>query len=93
MTPPSSGSGSFANNLGREIEVAGRPTMGTVFALAKKGLNKAGTEQVVLGLGIGSTPIELEWDGDQLRFARDAPAAADVRQTIDDASAVAAALA
>lgn len=59
----------FANNLGREIEVAGHPTIGTVFALAHEGLIEPGTDQVVIGLGIGPTPVELDWDGGGLRFA------------------------
>ena len=35
----------FANNLGREIQVAGHPTIGTVFALAHEGLIDPGTDQ------------------------------------------------
>jgi len=82
----------FANNLGREIEVAGHPTVGTVFALAHEGLIAPGTDRVVLGLGIGPTPIELEWSGDALRFAWMHQRLPTFAGTIDDKVAVAASL-
>lgn len=59
----------FANNLGREIEVAGHPTIGTAFALARSGLIPSGTEKTVFQLGIGPTPLELTWQGEELEFA------------------------
>jgi len=46
----------------RELPMAGSPTIGTIFALA-------GADKVVLGLGIGPTPVGLEWDQNALRFA------------------------
>ena len=82
----------FANNLGREIQVAGHPTIGTVFALAHERLIEPGTERVVLGLGIGPTPIELEWDGDRLRFAWMHQRLPEFAETVDDKAAVAGAL-
>jgi trans-2,3-dihydro-3-hydroxyanthranilate isomerase len=82
----------FANNLGREIAVAGHPTIGTVFALAHEGLIEAGTEEVVLGLGIGPTPVELEWNGDRLRFAWMHQRRPTFAGTIEDKARVASAL-
>lgn len=82
----------FANNLGREIQVAGHPTIGTVFALAHERWIEPGTEQVVLGLGIGPTPVELDWDGDILRFAWMRQLSPSFGKTIDDISGVASAL-
>lgn len=58
----------FGLNLNREIEVAGHPTIGTVFALAGAGQIPVGRAQVTLGLGIGPTPIELEWARGRLQF-------------------------
>ena len=57
----------FGNNLNRELKVAGHPTIGTAFALAHEGLIRPGTQRVVFGLGIGPTPVELEWQGSELR--------------------------
>jgi trans-2,3-dihydro-3-hydroxyanthranilate isomerase len=82
----------FANNLGREIEVAGHPTIGTVFALAEAGRIEPGRPDVVLGLGIGPTRIELDWDGDDLRFAWMEQRQPTFGGRIDDIQAVAAAL-
>ena len=59
----------FALNVNREIEVAGHPTIGTAFALAARGRIAPGRARVVFGLGIGPTPVALEWEGDRLGFA------------------------
>ncbi len=53
----------------REMDLAGHPTIGTAYALARKGLIPPGQEQVVLGEGIGPIRVDLEWDGDELSFA------------------------
>lgn len=52
-----------------ELPMAGHPTVGSTFALAHEGRSESGTEQFVFGLGIGPTPVELEWQGDRLAFA------------------------
>lgn len=52
-----------------ELPMAGHPTIGTTFALAQTGRLSPDRSQVVLGLGIGPTPVELEWEADELRFA------------------------
>ncbi len=52
-----------------ETPFAGHPTIGTAFALAHAGTIKAGTARVVFGLGVGPTPLDLEWSGGKLAFA------------------------
>ena len=49
--------------------MAGHPTIGTAFALAGNGFIKRGTPQVTFALGVGPTPVLLEWDDDRLTFA------------------------
>lgn len=82
----------FANNTGGEIPVAGHPTVGTVFALAERGLIPAGTDKIVLGLGIGPTPVELEWAESRLRFAWMTQRLPTFGGKVDDVAGVAAAL-
>jgi trans-2,3-dihydro-3-hydroxyanthranilate isomerase len=53
----------------RELPMAGHPTIGTVFALVGAGRIAPGAAKVTLGLGIGPTPVFLEWDGPRLTFA------------------------
>ena len=53
----------------RELPMAGHPTIGTVFALAATGAIAAGTAKVTLALGVGPTPVFLEWDDRRLSFA------------------------
>src|SRR5437867_11650952 len=52
-----------------EIPMAGHPTIGTTFALAHAGRITKASASIMLGLGIGPTPVGLEWRGDQLDFA------------------------
>ena len=52
-----------------EAPFAGHPTIGTAFALAHTGTIKAGTPRVVFGLGVGPTPLDLQWSGRTLAFA------------------------
>ena len=52
-----------------EIPMAGHPTIGTTFALAHAGRITKAVASITLGLGIGPTPVGLEWRGDQLDFA------------------------
>jgi trans-2,3-dihydro-3-hydroxyanthranilate isomerase len=54
---------------GNEMRFAGHPVIGSAFALADDGVIAAGRRELVFGLGIGPTPVALEWDGDRLRFA------------------------
>ena len=53
----------------RELPMAGHPTIGTAFALAASGHVTAGAPKVTLGLGVGPTPVFLEWANGRLAFA------------------------
>ena len=53
----------------RELPMAGHPTIGTAFALAANGFIKRSAPQVTFALGVGPTPISLEWDNGRLLFA------------------------
>lgn len=54
---------------GRELPMAGHPTIGSTFALAHLGVIAPGREAFVFGLGVGPTRVELSWAGDALSFA------------------------
>jgi len=54
---------------GEELPIAGHPTIGSTFALARSGVIDRGRERVVFGLGVGPTPVALTWTGDDLAFA------------------------
>ncbi len=82
----------FALNVGAEIPVAGHPTIGTAFALAACGRIAPGRDRVVFGLGIGPTPVALQWDGGRLRFAWMDQRRPEFGAVLDDCAAVAAAL-
>ena len=51
------------------MQFAGHPVIGSTFALADDGVIAAGRAEFVFGLGIGPTPVALEWEGGRLRFA------------------------
>ena len=52
-----------------EMPMAGHPTIGSTFALARAGVVEPGRERIVIGLGIGPTPVSLTWRGSDLSFA------------------------
>lgn len=54
---------------GAELPMAGHPTIGSTFALAREGVIRPGAERFVFGLGVGPTPVDLRWEGDALSFA------------------------
>jgi trans-2,3-dihydro-3-hydroxyanthranilate isomerase len=54
---------------GEELPMAGHPTIGSTFALAKEGVIKPGQQGFVFGLNVGPTPVSLEWQGTALDFA------------------------
>jgi trans-2,3-dihydro-3-hydroxyanthranilate isomerase len=54
---------------GEELPMAGHPTIGSTFALADEKTIAAGQRDFVFGLGIGPTPVSLEWKGAALDFA------------------------
>ena len=54
---------------GTELPIAGHPTIGSTFALAHVGRIAAGRERFVFELGVGPTPVSLEWKKGGLWFA------------------------
>ena len=52
-----------------ELPMAGHPTIGTTFALALEGRIARGRETFVFELGVGPTPVSLEWNANGLWFA------------------------
>ena len=54
---------------GGELPMAGHPTIGSTFALAHEKVIARGQERFVFGLGVGPTPVSLQWKGDALDFA------------------------
>jgi trans-2,3-dihydro-3-hydroxyanthranilate isomerase len=54
---------------GAELPMAGHPTIGSTFALARAGVIEAGRERFVFGLGIGPVPVTLTWRAADLAFA------------------------
>jgi trans-2,3-dihydro-3-hydroxyanthranilate isomerase len=54
---------------GREMPMAGHPTVGSTFALALAGVIPAGRRRWVFGLNIGPTPVDIDWDGLRPAFA------------------------
>ena len=54
---------------GKELPIAGHPTIGSAFALAIEGTIRHAHEQIVFELGVGPTPVTLEWDAHGLAFA------------------------
>lgn len=54
---------------GEELPMAGHPTIGSTFALAHEGVIKPGQRRFVFGLGVGPTPVSLDWKDGALDFA------------------------
>jgi len=54
---------------GAEMPIAGHPTIGSTFALARVGVITPERERFVFGLGAGPTPVALTWRGADLGFA------------------------
>jgi trans-2,3-dihydro-3-hydroxyanthranilate isomerase len=75
-----------------ETPFAGHPTIGTAFALAGSGAIKPGTARTTFGLGVGPTPIDLEWDGGRLKFAWMTQQKPTFGKTVTDSAALAAAI-
>lgn len=53
---------------GDELPMAGHPTVGTTFALARTGAIEHGSELFVMGLNIGPVPVSLTWRAGELVF-------------------------
>jgi trans-2,3-dihydro-3-hydroxyanthranilate isomerase len=77
---------------GRELPMAGHPTIGSTFALAHLGVIAPQRQRWVFGLGVGPTPVELTWAGDRLTFAWMDQQLPDVRRPATPPDDIAAAL-
>ena len=54
---------------GGELPIAGHPTIGSTFGLVIEGVIARERRDFVFELGVGPTPVTLEWSGDELAFA------------------------
>jgi trans-2,3-dihydro-3-hydroxyanthranilate isomerase len=52
-----------------ELPMAGHPTIGSAFALARAGVLEPARKDFIFGLGLGPTPVALTWHGSDLTFA------------------------
>ncbi len=77
---------------GAEAPFAGHPTIGTAFALAHTGAIAPGVARTTFGLGVGPTPLDLEWTAGRLRFAWMTQQTPTFGKTIADKAALAAAM-
>ena len=77
---------------GLELPMAGHPTIGSTFALAHTGAIAPGAARFVFGLGVGPTPVDLEWDGSRLHFAWMTQRLPEFGPVVEDRAPVAAAL-
>ena len=75
-----------------ELPMAGHPTIGSTFALAHEGVIERDRGQFVFELGVGPTPVSLEWDERGLSFAWMTQLLPTFGKTIDDRVAFAAAV-
>ena len=75
-----------------EMPVAGHPTVGTTFALARAGIVGPERDRLVFGLGIGPTPVSLLWRDGELSFVWMTQIAPTFGPPIADPSGAAAAL-
>ena len=53
---------------GEELPMAGHPTIGSTYALVHERVIAPLAAQFVFGLGVGPTPVTLDWQGDALDF-------------------------
>lgn len=92
---PSEGGGDVKMRIftpGEELPIAGHPTIGSTFALAFEGVVAAGRRDFVFELGVGPTPVSLQWQGDSLSFAWMTMPLPAFGATIDDRAALARAM-
>jgi trans-2,3-dihydro-3-hydroxyanthranilate isomerase len=77
---------------GGELPMAGHPTVGSTFALARAGVIAEGTTQFTFGLNVGPTPVALTWKSGELSFVWMSQAKPAFSDVAIDPSRVAAAL-
>jgi len=54
---------------GEELPMAGHPTIGSTFALVKEGVIAPNQRDFVFGLGVGPTPVSIDWKDGTIDFA------------------------
>ena len=77
---------------GKELPLAGHPTIGTTFALADEGVIARGRDEFVFELGVGPIPVSLQWGEAGLAFAWMTQLLPSFGARIEDRSAFAAAV-
>jgi trans-2,3-dihydro-3-hydroxyanthranilate isomerase len=77
---------------GAELPMAGHPTIGSTFALAIEGTIPRGRDEFIFELGVGPTPVALEWEKNGLSFAWMTQPLPTFGTVIGDRAAMAAAL-
>jgi len=77
---------------GEELPMAGHPTVGSTFALVKEGVIKPEQRDFVFGLGVGPTPVSIEWKAGAVDFVWMTQKNPEYRGTIADREAFARAL-
>lgn len=95
VLPPTSPDADFRVRIftpGRELPMAGHPTIGTAFALAHANRLSPAARQTVFELGIGPTPVTREWESDRLANAWMSQPAPEFGARVDSLSAIAGAL-
>ena len=75
-----------------EMPMAGHPTIGSTFALARAGVITPGRERFVFGLNVGPIPVSLTWQQGELAFAWMTQLAPTFGQPVGDVSGAAAML-
>lgn len=77
---------------GEELPMAGHPTIGSTFALAAERVIVPGRDRFVFELGVGPTPVSLEWDAGRLAFAWMTQPLPSFGNIVEDRAALAAAV-
>lgn len=75
-----------------ELPMAGHPTIGSTFALAFEGAIPRDRDEFVFELGVGPTPVSLDWEAQELTFAWMLQALPTFDATFGDRAALARAL-
>jgi trans-2,3-dihydro-3-hydroxyanthranilate isomerase len=75
-----------------ELPMAGHPTIGTAFALARSGTATPRHDALTFGLNVGPIPVSFEWRGSDLVFAWMRQFAPTFAEPIQDRAGIVAAL-
>ena len=75
-----------------EVPMAGHPTVGSIYALVHEGVIPAGRDRFVFELGVGPTPVTLEWQDEALTAAWMRQQAPQFGEPVEGAGQLAAAL-